>query len=118
MSRLPIEFLQHIRIEMAYLVKRSNGLSKEDVFQHDDLSRAFARSLEIIGEAMKQLPPIFRQTYPEIDWRGLAGLRDKLIHHYFGIDHDILWDVITNEIPSALALLQNVIENEINNPSV
>jgi Protein of unknown function DUF86 len=64
------------------------------------------------------LPPIFRQTYPEIDWRGLAGLRDKLIHHYFGIDHDILWDVITNEIPSALALLQNVIENEINNPSV
>jgi uncharacterized protein with HEPN domain len=55
MSRLPIEFLQHIRIEMAYLVKRSNGLSKEDVFQHDDLSRAFARSLEIIGEAMKQL---------------------------------------------------------------
>ncbi len=53
MSHLPIEFLQHIRIEMSYLVKRSNGLTKEDVFQHDDLNRAFARSLEIIGEATK-----------------------------------------------------------------
>ena len=95
MSRLPIEFLQHIKIEMAYLVKRSNGLTKEAVFQDEDLSRAFTRSLEIIGEATKQLPTNFRQNYPEIDWRGLAGLRDKLIHHYFGIDYDILWDVIT-----------------------
>jgi uncharacterized protein with HEPN domain len=60
MSRLPIEFLQHIKIEMSYLVKRSNGLTKDDIFQHDDLSRAFARSLEIIGEATKQLPPTFR----------------------------------------------------------
>jgi uncharacterized protein with HEPN domain len=118
MSRLPIEFLQHIKIEMTYLVKRSAGLTKADIFQHDDLSRAFARSLEIIGEATKQLPPSFRQSYPEIDWRGLAGLRDKLIHHYFGIDQDILWDVIANEIPPALDSLYLIIDNEINKSTV
>lgn len=117
MSRLPIEFLQHIKIEMFYLVKRSNGLTKDDIFQHDDLSRAFTRSLEIIGEATKQLPTTFRQIYPEIDWRGLAGLRDKLIHHYFGIDYDILWDVIANEIPPALEFLEEIIKKETDNPT-
>lgn len=117
MSRLPIEFLQHIKIEMTYLVKRSNGLTKEDIFLNEDLNRAFARSLEIIGEAMKQLSPTFRETYPQINWRGLAGLRDKLIHHYFGIDYDILWDVVTQEIPPALEALHGIIEKEIENPT-
>ncbi len=54
MSRSLIEFLQHIRIEISYLVKRSEGLTQKDIFENEDLNRAFARSLEIIGEATKQ----------------------------------------------------------------
>ncbi len=100
---------------MSYLVNRSKGLTQEDIFQNEDLNRAFARSLEIIGEATKQLPESLRKKYPEIEWRGLAGLRDKLIHHYFGLDYDILWDVISNEIPSALVIIERIIAEEIAN---
>ncbi len=55
--------------------------------------------------------------HPEIEWRGLAGLRDKLIHHYFGLDYDILWDVITNEIPPALVNIERIITDEMENPT-
>ncbi len=61
--------------------------------------RAYARSLEIIGEATKKLPEKFREKHPEIEWRGMAGLRDKLIHDYFGVDYELVWDVIQKKIP-------------------
>ena len=56
--------------------------------------------MEIIGEAVKQLPDSFLNQYPEIEWRKIAGMRDRLIHHYFGVDYDIVWDAVVNEVPS------------------
>ena len=56
--------------------------------------------MEIIGEAVKQLHDSFRNKYPEIEWRKIAGMRDRLIHHYFGVDYDIVWDAVVNEVPS------------------
>jgi uncharacterized protein with HEPN domain len=57
------------------------------------------RNLEIIGEAVKHLPKDVQKGYPHVEWKKIAGLRDILIHAYFGIDHDIVWDVVTNKIP-------------------
>ena len=75
---------------------------------HDVLrQRAFARSLEIIGEAVKMLPSEITSVTHIIDWRSLAGLRDKLIHHYFGIDYALVWDVVINELPA----IQNQLED-------
>jgi uncharacterized protein with HEPN domain len=62
--------------------------------------RAFARSLEIIGEAVKNIPDDYKSSHTEINWKSFAGLRDKLIHHYFGVDYTLVWDVIKNELPT------------------
>ena len=70
------------------------------------------RSLEIIGEAAKKVSPEFKQQHPEIEWRAMAGMRDKLIHDYFGIDYDIVWDVVINKLPSLGRGIKTLLESE------
>lgn len=99
MSKSPIEYLRHILDEINFLEQEVHDYS-EDQFLRDELKqRAFSRSLEIIGEAVKMVPDQFRSKHLEIDWKSFAGLRDKLIHHYFGVDYAIVWDVVMNELP-------------------
>jgi uncharacterized protein with HEPN domain len=57
------------------------------------------RSLEIIGEAAKKVPEEFRAQYPTVEWRAMAGMRDRLIHDYLGVDYELVWDVVQNRIP-------------------
>jgi uncharacterized protein with HEPN domain len=71
--------------ETTYLIKSSTGLEKDSFQQDETLKRAYVRSLEIIGEAVKQLPDSLRQKYCQIEWRALAGMRDRFIHNYFGM---------------------------------
>lgn len=72
---------------------------------------AVVRNLEIIGEAVKQVPELIREAHPDVPWKKIAGLRDILIHAYFGIDLELIWDVTTNKLPaleaSALQILQD-----------
>lgn len=99
MSKSPKEYLAHILDEADYLLDTSEGISEER-FMHDaTLQRAFSRSLEIIGEAVKNLPADFTKDQDQIDWKAIAGMRDRLIHGYFGVDYEIVWDVIKSEIP-------------------
>ena len=99
MSKLPKEYLHHILDEASYLADSSKGLAQEQFATNLTLQKAFTRSLEIIGEAVKNLPEDFTEANREIDWKSIAGMRDRLIHHYFGVDYEIVWDVIKNEIP-------------------
>ncbi len=99
MSKQPEEYLKHILDEINFLLKSSKDVSEEKFMYDETLQRAYSRSLEIIGEAAKQLPKDFTDKYSEIDWSLIAGMRDKLIHHYFGVDYAIVWDVVKNELP-------------------
>ena len=94
------EYLQHILDEARFLRASSSGVSKEAFLQDETLKRACVRSLEVIGEAVKRVPDAVRQQYPQIEWRAIAGMRDRLIHDYFGVDYEIVWDVVTRKVPT------------------
>jgi uncharacterized protein with HEPN domain len=88
------------------------GLEKETFLQDETLKRAFARSLEIIGEAVKLLPNDLKQRYSQLEWRVMAGMRDRLIHGYFGVDYDIVWDVVLNKIPVLQREVEYILRHE------
>lgn len=112
MSPSAREYLQHILDEIIYIIASSGGLDKATFVQDETLKRAYVRSIEVIGEAVKQLPDPLRQKYSTIEWRAIAGMRDRLIHKYFGVDYDIVWDVITNKVPMLDVEIRTIIEQE------
>lgn len=100
MSFEPREFLQHILAEAEYLTSVQPRLTRALLDEDPTLQRAVVRSLEVIGEAAKKVPAGLRAEYPSVEWRAMSGMRDRLIHDYFGVDLDIVWDVLVNKIPA------------------
>ena len=110
MSFEPRDYLRHIVVEADYLLGRSADLTLAEFVADETLRRAFVRSLEIIGEATKKVPEDFRVQYPAVEWRAMAGMRDRLIHDYFGVDYELVWDVVQHRIPELRAQLASVLE--------
>ena len=97
MSLSPLNHLKHILDEIEFLRRETCRMTLDSFLQDECAKRAFTRSIEIIGEAVKNLPSEFREKHHSVQWRYLAGMRDKLVHHYFGIDYEIVWDVVANK---------------------
>lgn len=112
MSRSMLGFLQHILNETQYLMDCANGVTKAEFSRDETLKRAFVRSLEIIGEATKQIPDDFRGKYRHNEWRAMAGMCDYLIHNYLGVDYDIVWDVVTTKVPTLRHEIESIIQRE------
>ena len=94
-----IEFLKHILDECRYLKKEYNSSTFDIFLQDERLSKAECRSLEIIGEATHKINPDLKAEYPFISWREMSDLRNRIIHHYFGVDYEIIWDTLKTDIP-------------------
>ena len=99
MSKEPKEYLRHIHDECLYIISVSKNLLFEDFIKDETLKRAVIRSLEIIGEATKKIPADFKVKWNTIQWKNMAGMRDRLIHDYIGVNYAIVWDVMKNKIP-------------------
>lgn len=112
MSRNPEEYLKHILDESAYVLSVTKNLSYDDFYKDETLKRAIVRSLEIIGEATKKIPTDYKENYDSIQWKNMAGMRDRLIHDYIGVNYSIVWDVAKNKIPDIIAQISVIVSEQ------
>ncbi|MBV6427935.1 MAG: hypothetical protein KIPDCIKN_02458 [Haliscomenobacter sp.] len=106
------EYINHMLEECRFLLMLH--VSGPTALEDDPLvSRAVVRSLEIIGEASRQLSEPTKQALPEIPWRMISGMRNRLIHEYFGVDYDIVFSVVQDEIPALTKALEQYLKEII-----
>jgi uncharacterized protein with HEPN domain len=84
------------------------GRSRLDLDADELFALAATRLVEILGEAARHVPDDFRDAHPEVPWRAVAGTRDKLIHGYFDVDYDILWEILSKDLPALIPLLESL----------
>ncbi|GMT45649.1 MAG: DUF86 domain-containing protein [bacterium] len=112
MSKHYTELLRHILDECDFILSEiTSQTTKTDFINNETLKRAVVRSLEIIGEATKKIPADVKYQWKDIPWKNMAGMRDKLIHDYFGINYSIVWDVVKNKIPELAEQIRKVLTN-------
>ena len=92
-------FIDHILESIKDIESFTNNVGKNEFSQNKLLQNAVIRSIEIIGEATKNIPDPFKERYSDVEWRKIAGTRDKITHHYFGLDLDTIWDTLKEDIP-------------------
>jgi len=90
------------------ILSYTEGISFEDFIQDNKTLDAVIRNFEIIGEAANRLPHEFKDLHSDIDWHKMRGLRNRVVHHYFGIDYTIVWEIVTAYIPPLLSKLKSI----------
>ncbi len=102
-----LPFLVHVLEAIADIKDSLKGHTKVSFAKNKDVRDANIRRIEIIGEAVKNISTEIKKKYPRVEWKKIAGARDVMIHHYFGIDLNVVWEILTNDVPK--------IERDINN---
>ncbi len=102
-------FIKDIISAMTSIEEFVEGLSLDKVREDDKTSSAVIRKFEIIGEATRHVPDNLKEKYPDIPWKRMAGMRDRLIHAYFGVDYRLVWEAIKIDIPELRPRLQEVL---------
>ncbi len=101
--------LRHMLDAVRKATEFAHGRSRTDLDTDEMLQLALIRLIEVLGEAAKGVSPGCRQTHPEIPWKQIAGTRDRLVHGYFDVDLDIVWEIVSADLPALLAALEKII---------
>ena len=105
------DFLADILEASIRAQKYISGLDYDGFMSDTKTQDAIIRTLEIVGEATKQLTPELRDSHANIPWKSMAGMRDRLIHDYFGVNLDIVWEVVTTDLPAIEAEIKSILDN-------
>jgi uncharacterized protein with HEPN domain len=100
--------LGHLREAARTATRFIEGRDRDDLDDDEMLRLALTKLVEIVGEAAKQVTPATQAKYPAVPWSAAARMRDRLVHHYFDIDLDVLWSTIVEDLPTLLAALTGV----------
>ncbi len=112
MSKRDINLLLEDMLEAALKISKYTEDLDFDAFLKDDkTSDAVIRNFEVIGEAASRIDPDFKSNNPEIEWNHLRGFRNRIVHEYFGVDYEIVWSIIENDLPEFTNRLKPLIEN-------
>ena len=101
-------YIEDMRQSAKKISRYTDGLTIEAFRANSLIYDATLRNFELIGEAANHIPPQVRDAHPQIAWREMINLRNKLIHGYLGIDDEVVWDIIKNDLPSLLVHLESV----------
>jgi uncharacterized protein with HEPN domain len=102
------DYIQDIAESIEDIENFVRGMTYTDFINDRKTFNAVVRSIEIIGEAAKNIPAIIRGRYPSLPWKKMSGMRDKLVHEYFGIDSEIVWKTINDDLPRLKLLLKDI----------
>jgi uncharacterized protein with HEPN domain len=111
--RESIDYLNDIIEAIEKAETFSQGMSRDEFLADEKTLYATVRAIEIIGEASKHVPGWVKQKYPSIPWRQMSGMREKLIHAYFGVDATVIWKTVKEDIPPIKKALQGIIRETL-----
>jgi len=109
LERRDREYLSDVLEAMRRIIAYTCDLSREQFLEDRRTQDAVIRNIEVIGEAAKSLSAALKAKHPAIPWKEMASMRDKVIHHYFGINYDIVWNVAKKEIPNTVHQVESVL---------
>jgi uncharacterized protein with HEPN domain len=104
------DFVQDILDTINDVENFIDGMDFEDFIKDKKTVYSLVRAIEIIGEATKNVPELIRTKYPDVPWKKMAGMRDRLVHQYFGVDLEILWETAKEDVPQLKVPLSKVLE--------
>ena len=105
-------FVEHILESINNIWDFMKNVGKDGFLKDKEKQSAVIRQIEIIGEVAKNLPDSFKKKYPQIPWQKISGARDKLIHHYFGVDLDAVWDIVKEDLPFLKSQIEKILKQE------
>ena len=102
-------YLEHIEQNLKRIILYASGITEEEFLENIQLQDACIRQIEIMGEATKRISEIFKGSHPEVPWKDMAGMRDKIIHDYLDVDLNIVYQTIAVDIPTLLPVIEKIL---------